>query len=483
MTYVKFMAAMWLVVMLGCTSVNQPLNPPTMAIEKRSLNQTRADLHARIAPFDSRGDTVIRPSRWGQVLGVSELLSTTRPSTGKDPREDGYFVGIAISGGGSRSANFSAGCLFQLQRIGLMDHVDYLSSVSGGSLTAACYCLWSQDEWNPANVQTKLTHSFASDVIIEFLMPWNMVAMMASDFDRSDLLAGSLRNTLFMRDGRELTFGDLRADRPHLLINATDLQSGRRFVFCNESFDEINSDLSKYPLAYAVAASSAVPVVMHQVTLRDFSTVFKQYRHLVDGGLADNLGVQTLAEVYEAHLRDAEDSGKPSPYPRGAVLIVIDAATNVVSRISHKSDTGLLETLQTGAGMASTNLLNRSSSATLAEMIVKYSPDSVDAKTLRQQMQELQRNGYVELRDRDGRPVRIVHLSLSRVSELNNLPFSGFGDRLNNIQTYFNIDPTEAYYLYEAADLLVEQRFGPALRKITADVRSASTQPVRVGDE
>ena len=72
---------------------------------------------------------------------------------------------------------------------------------------------------------------------------------------------------LFTRNGRTLTYADLRKDRPHLLINAaTDLQSGRRFVFCNESFDEINSDLSKYPLGYAVAAgAAAVPVLMHSV--------------------------------------------------------------------------------------------------------------------------------------------------------------------------------------------------------------------------
>lgn len=403
-------------------------------------------------------------------------VATSRPAMGEDPRHDGYFVGIAISGGGSRSANFSAACLFQLQRLGLMEHVDYLSSVSGGSLTAACYCLWGE-EWNPANVQAKLSHSFATDMILDFLMPWNMVALGVSDYDRSDLLAKSLRNTLFTRDGHELTFGDLRADRPHLLINATDLQSGRRFVFCNESFDEINSDLSKYPMAYAVAASSAVPVVMHQVTLRDFSTVFKQYRHLIDGGVVDNLGVQTLAEVYEAHLRDAEDAGEPSPYPRGAVLIVIDAATNNDSQISDKSDTGILETLQAGAGVATRNLLNRSSTSTLAEMIVKYSPDHVDAKTLREQMRELQRDGYVEMRDRDGRPVRIVHLSLFRVGELSKLPFHGFGESLNNIQTYFNISPTEAYYLYQAADLLVDQKFRPMLERIAENVRAASTQP------
>jgi hypothetical protein len=64
---------------------------------------------------------------------------------------------------------------------------------------------------------------------------------------------------------------------------------------------------------------------------------------------------------------------------------------------------------------------------------------------------------------------------------LSKLPFHGFGESLNNIQTYFNIDPTEAYYLYQAADLLVEQKFKPVLDRIAEDVRAASTQPASEG--
>src|SRR5256885_1601239 len=83
---------------------------------------------------------------------------------------------------------------------------------------------------------------------------------------------------------------------------------------CNESFDDINSNLSKFPIAYAVAASSSVPVVLHQVTLRDFSTTFKQYRHLVDGGVVDNLGIATLVETYRAQVEAAQQHGQPDPY-------------------------------------------------------------------------------------------------------------------------------------------------------------------------
>src|SRR5439155_4176810 len=213
------------------------------------------------------------------------------------------------------------------------------------------------------------------------------------------------------------TFSDLLPDRPRLLINATDLQSGRRFVFCNQSFDEINSDLSKFPIAYAVSASSSVPVVLHQVTLRDFSTTFKQYRHLVDGGVVDNLGVKTLVETYRAQLKASDNT----LYPNGAVFIVIDAKTNYDARISSRGDTSLLETLKFGAGVTSTVLLNRASSATLAEIILDSSPDNVPAVTLRKERDQLMNDGYVRIENIAGRPVYVLHLALSRVSDLSDL--------------------------------------------------------------
>ena len=57
------------------------------------------------------------------------------------PKTDNNFIGVAISGGGSRASVFSAAVLFELQRYGLLQQVDVLSSVSGGSFTAAYYVL------------------------------------------------------------------------------------------------------------------------------------------------------------------------------------------------------------------------------------------------------------------------------------------------------------------------------------------------------
>ncbi|MGE5611588.1 MAG: patatin-like phospholipase family protein, partial [Bacillota bacterium] len=310
-------------------------------------------------------------------------------------------------------------------------------------------------QWNPGNVQKKLTHPFATDILITAIQPWNALALMLTDWDSSDILASSLNRHLFSRDGHTLTFADLREDRPRLLINATDLQSAKRFIFCNEAFDDLNSDLAKYPIAHAVAASGAFPVFMHAKTLRDFSTIYKQYRHFIDGGIMDNLGVESLIEVYSAQNRP--NGSHPVPYPNGAILIVIDAGTRYDARLSDKGDIGFWEKVKRSADLSATALLSRAKSATLAELVLQHSDDTLTAECLRQKAQELERNGLLEIRDRDRRPIRVVHLSLANIRQISNLPFPSFSESIDSISTFYNIDHTEAYRLYQAADLLVNE--------------------------
>ena len=426
----------------GCTNANVPLNGSDVRLEDRRQNHTRAQTVAHRTPAE----------------------------------QDGYFVGLALSGGGSRSANFSAAFMFQLERLGILQKVDYLSSVSGGSLTAAYYCLNGPD-WNPAAVQKKLTHSFATDLIVQtLLLPWNWVTLTFTDYDRADLLAGIFNNVLYSRNGRTLTYADLRPDRPRLLINATDLQSGRRFVFDDESFDELNSDLSKYPIAYAVTASSAVPVVLHPVTLRDYSTTYPAYRHLIDGGLADNLGVVTLIDTYAAQLAAAQRDHRPDPYPNGAIFIVVDAHTEFNARLSSMSDVGLVDSLMSAFRLATSSLLNRVSIATMADMIVRSSPDDATAQQIREEIRAINQDGFTQMRDRTGHEVKVIYFSLSQLNQLQNMPFQGFSHSLNSISTYFNISQPEAYDLYTAADLLVKQKFEQRLRGIAGELERAAAE-------
>lgn len=66
------------------------------------------------------------------------------------------LVGLALSGGGIRSAAFNLGVLQALNRHGLLSHVDYLSSVSGGGYIASCLT------WLRAHVPSGSTQQLGS---------------------------------------------------------------------------------------------------------------------------------------------------------------------------------------------------------------------------------------------------------------------------------------------------------------------------------
>jgi len=67
--------------------------------------------------------------------------TTARIQLAPDTMQDEMFIGLAISGGGSRAANFGAAVMFELADLGLLHRVDAISSVSGGSIAAAYYAL------------------------------------------------------------------------------------------------------------------------------------------------------------------------------------------------------------------------------------------------------------------------------------------------------------------------------------------------------
>jgi len=73
------------------------------------------------------------------------------------PESGDELVGIAISGGGSRAATFASYVLEELARIdvgrdapaSMLERVQYISSVSGGSLSAAYYSMTKPDKSEP----------------------------------------------------------------------------------------------------------------------------------------------------------------------------------------------------------------------------------------------------------------------------------------------------------------------------------------------
>ena len=276
-------------------------------------------------------------------------------------RRDDITLALAFSGGGSRAAALAYGVLLELRdtRIGagherrLLDEVDAISAVSGGSFTAAYYGLHGEAtfrDFEPAFLRRDLT----ADVLQRILNPLRWF----TSEGRSAAAATLYDNTIF----KGATFADLqRRGGPLIVINASDLESGTRFAFLQEHFDLLCSDLQDYPLADAVAASSAVPVLFEPMVLENHAGCTppalpqaaadapqlqqvieglrgyadkrqRHYIHLADGGLTDNLGLRAFQETIDltgglrAFLRKIDRE------PNGHVIILsVDASGNAAA--------------------------------------------------------------------------------------------------------------------------------------------------------
>ncbi len=253
--------------------------------------------------------------------------------------DDELLVLLTFSGGGTRAAAFSYGVLEAMrdaevsihgQKQRLLDQVDMISGVSGGSFTAAYYGLFRErtfEDFESKFLKKDIQGELARSVLFNPIS-WSM--LLSGYYDRSDLAADYYDKHVF--DGA--TFGDLLDQmKPMIVINATDMVHGTRFSFIQDTFDVICSDLSSYPVARACAASSAVPILLTPITVRNYAgscgynmpevlreamqpprdiasrrfdlansllpfldSEEKPYIHLVDGGVADNLGLRAILE-------------------------------------------------------------------------------------------------------------------------------------------------------------------------------------------
>jgi len=233
------------------------------------------------------------------------------------------FVGVALSGGGSRAANFDAAVLQNLDEMGLLRYVTAISSVSGGGLTGAYYALHAPNvDWPSA--RRLLASDFLGRWIAKNLYPQNIVSVAVTHEDRSDLMADVFDDVLF----HGAKFGDLGPGgpgRPRWLANATNVGTGSRFPFVEENFHGyLRSRLDTFPISEAVMASAAFPGVFNDVTLKRFLSGRARYTHLMDGGPTDNLGVESLLQAateYQQSLSEKTPNGQAAP----CFMFIVDA--------------------------------------------------------------------------------------------------------------------------------------------------------------
>jgi NTE family protein len=284
------------------------------------------------------------------------------------------LVVLAFSGGGTRAAAFSYGVLEFLKRtevvapngakLRLLDAVDMITGVSGGSFTALAYGLYGEKLF--ADYETRfLKRDVQGELVSRAISPKYWGDYLGGSAGRSELAANYYDEILF----NGATFGDLdRGDGPFVVASATDISTGSRVPFNQSIFNLLCADLNAVRLSRAAAASSAVPVVLSTVTLNNYGgscnydlppwvKVFTQsenpprpasrairelkegqaladgvnrpFIHLVDGGISDNVGMRGVLDALQL-LEALHAAGMPTPldHVKRIVVLVVNSLSS-----------------------------------------------------------------------------------------------------------------------------------------------------------
>jgi NTE family protein len=398
------------------------------------------------------GGCSVLPGHWRPGWNEPSPAGTPLPDTAGSwrltdrEREDDRFVALAISGGGSRAANFGAAVMLELQRRGLLEQVDVISGVSGGTLPAVYYGLGDKaGAFTEPAVREALGYDFQSSWIRRWFLPQNMFRYWLSDFTRSDIMVQVFNNRLF----HHATFADLRP-HPKILLNSTIHNDHTRFTFTDERFASLHSVLAPYHVANAVNASSAFPGAFQDVTLQRYVEP-PQYLHLYDGGPIDNLGIQGIVEYLN---RNILGSTLDRLFPKGCVIIVIDATPvsedpNLNMRVSSRQSIDYF--IDTNALDAMDSLLMESRRTLLTQMGIPVEKQDQDTR------------GRLLVNDLHQCGCEVRHVSLRHLLYAGDSGDIELGERVTQIKTKFWIAKEEQDDLFQAATLVMKLLDGQRL--------------------
>ena len=399
-------------------------------------------------------------------------------------KDSEILVSLSFSGGGTRAAAMAYGILQELRDTNVMlkrgttrllDEVDTISSVSGGSFTAAYYGLHGdgmfdtyEDVFLRKNVQKSLMNSL--------LNPFNWFGNMG----RTERAVEYYQDNIF----HGATYADMiKPGRPLILINASDLAYGVRFSFVQEYFNLLCSDLLSFPVARAVTASSAVPVAFNPIVVenypdcheydptwikevRDRATAEdnlelgtlagglgsysdkeqRKYIHFVDGGITDNIGLRAYYDILEV-------IGGPKIFmektheqlPKKWVLIVVDASTSPVYGIDKTNkQPSMEETMDAVSGVQ----LHRYNAASIDLVKTAFHRWADEMST-----QESPLTLY------------IIEVSFSRVKK------TPLRDFINLVPTSFSLTDEQVDKLIETGRQLL--RDNPDFKRLLADIENS----------
>jgi NTE family protein len=443
------------------------------------------------------------------------------------PTSNGHSaILIAISGGGSRAAALGWAVLERLKaasypspggpsgRRRLIDDVVAVSSVSGGSITAAYFGLYGPDKLDSLE-DAFFRPNNMSALLWQAANPYNWFRLKFQGNARITLLEELLDRRLFAH----ATFADMnQPGKPYVVLNATDMGSGEIFAFSPARFDDICSDFDRQPLSTGVAASGAFPILLSPVALRDFSSTepcasrplplwvssrvvtnrysrflnlpeFKSaqyafdlrhggaapadrelvlrkidYVYLLDGGLQDNLGIHGLLDALNSiHgpsiVPDPRQPGATEPLlaaiNSGAIgklaVIIVNARTDPASPVSIKrSRPGMLGMIDTVASQ----------------------PIDATTASVNEQMNVL----LAELQTGSGQGMQIYTVQVD-IDQLRtaNADEKALRDAANKVPTSYSISAGDLNVIEKLANVLLANN--PCFQRLLLDLGASSAAP------
>jgi NTE family protein len=327
--------------------------------------------------------------------------------------DDDLLLALSFSGGGTRAAAFSFGVLTELDRIrsasnqtkSLLDRVDFISGVSGGSVTAAYFGLKRREALIDFRERFLLRNAEED------------LRTRVSLVNLSRALGGGVNDVQFTEWLDQNLFDGARYEafreerRPRVWINASDIFNRTPFVFGKTSFDALCSDLSAFRISEAVSASAAVPLAFAPIVLRtfpggcttplppwlerarnnptaqpllrSFAEAMERYRDgsmkfvkLLDGGLVDNFGLTGFSLGLLAAQHPYEPmTERQAVRVRRIMFVVADAGRGVsgdfVQTVEGPTGTQLVSAVADTAIDSSTRLSYAAFSALLTDWVAR----------------------------------------------------------------------------------------------------------------
>lgn len=228
-------------------------------------------------------------------------------------------IALALSGGGIRAMVFHLGVMKHLAERGLLEAVERISTVSGGSLLIGLLLQQNGLRW-PSSEQF-LSHSLPTlrNSLCTRSLQWGAARQLLNPMNwrfilsRANLLALALRNEWHVHG----SLADL-PETPEWSINGTTAENGKRFRFKRKDIGDYTlgyAPAATFPLSNALAVSAAFPGGFGPLTLNtsqfewwkrpwdapadSAQTIRPEYQHLhlYDGGVYDNIGLEPFFDV------------------------------------------------------------------------------------------------------------------------------------------------------------------------------------------